>query len=83
MSNFGKLFVSVLNNRVNKWCEENSILTDAQFGYRKIFSTTDAVFALHTLILHFMNVNARLPCAFVDLQKAFDSVNECTLIQFF
>ena len=35
MSNFGKLFVSVLNNRVNKWCEENSILTDAQFGFRK------------------------------------------------
>ena len=74
MSNFGKLFVSVLYNRVNKWCEENSILTDAQFGCRKNFSTTDAVFALHTLILHFMNVNARLPCAFVDHKKAFDSV---------
>jgi len=34
-----KLFVSVLNNRVNKWCEENSILTDAQFGFRKNVST--------------------------------------------
>ena len=40
MSNFGKLFVNVLNNRVNKWCEKNSILTDAQFGFRKNVSTT-------------------------------------------
>ena len=44
------MLISVLNNRVNKWCEENSIRTDAQFGFRNNFSTTDAVFALHTLI---------------------------------
>ena len=74
MSNCGKLFVSVLNNRENKWCEENCIITVAQFGFRKNFSTIDAVFALHSLILHFMNMNARLPCAFVDLKHAFDLV---------
>ena len=66
--------VSVLYNRVINWCEENSILTDAQFGFRTNVSTTDAVFALQTLILHFMNVNASLSCAVVDLKKAFDSV---------
>jgi len=81
MSNFGKLFVSVLNNRVNKWCEENSILTDAQFRFRKNVSTTDAVFALHSLILHFMNMNARLPCAFVYLKKRSTQFIECTLVQ--
>ena len=36
--------------------------------------TLAPLFDLHTLILHFMNMNARLPCAFVDLKKAFDSV---------
>jgi len=44
------MLISVLNNIVNKWCEENSIRTDAHFGFRNNFSTTDAVFALHTLI---------------------------------
>jgi len=74
MSNCGKLFVSVLNNRENKWCEENSILTDAQFGFRKDFSTTDAVFALHTLILHFMYMSVRFAYTYTTLY-----VYECSL----
>ena len=75
MSNVCKFFVSVLNRRVNKWCEVNSILTDTQFGFRKKnVSTSDAVFALHSLIEHFMNMNAHLPCVFVDLKKALDYV---------
>ena len=36
--------------------------------------TLAPLFALHTLILYFMNMNARLSCAFVDLKKAVDSV---------
>ncbi|XP_060584147.1 uncharacterized protein LOC132740284 [Ruditapes philippinarum] len=35
LSNFGKLFISILTNRVEKWFDENNILSDAQFGFRK------------------------------------------------
>ena len=69
-----KVFTAVLNNRINNWCEKYSKISDAQFGFRKGFSTVDAVFTLHSLIEHLLNNGKRLYCAFVDLKKAFDSV---------
>ena len=46
LSNFSKLFTSVLNNRISLWCENNSKISDAQFGFRKGRSTIDASFYL-------------------------------------
>ena len=68
-----KLFTAVLNNRINNWSEKYTTTSDAQFGFRKGFSTVDAVYTLHTLIQHFLDNGKRLYCAFVDLKKAFDS----------
>jgi hypothetical protein len=80
-SNLGKLFTSILTHRVEQWYEDNEILTDAQFGFRKGSSTVDAIFVLQTLIEDTLTKNMRLPCAFVDFKKAFDSVyrNHCGL----
>jgi hypothetical protein len=50
VSHVGKLFTSLINSRLLKWSEENVILTDAQFGFRPGLGTTDAIFALHSLI---------------------------------
>ena len=55
-------------------------LSDSQFGFRKGLSTVDAVFVLHNLIQSFINNKMRLPCAFIDLKKAFDSVYRNALI---
>lgn len=74
VSCLSKVFTAVLNNRINNWCEKYSKISDAQFGFRKGFSTVDAVFTLHSLIDHMLNNGKRLYCAFVDLKKAFDSV---------
>jgi hypothetical protein len=46
VSNRGKLVTSVLNVRLLKWATNNYILTDAQFGFRNCYSTTDDVFSL-------------------------------------
>ena len=35
MSNLGKLFTSILTNRVEQWFENNNLLSDAKFGFRK------------------------------------------------
>jgi hypothetical protein len=32
------------------WCKENSILTDAQFGFIPGYGTQDAIFALYSVI---------------------------------
>ena len=41
-----KIFTSVINNRLLKWSNENSIVTDAQFGFKPGYGTTDAIFSL-------------------------------------
>ncbi len=79
VSCMAKLFTTILNKRLTDWCEANSILTDAQFGFRKGRSTVDAIFVLSSLIEKTLNDKNRLYCAFVDLRKAFDSVNRNAL----
>ena len=41
---FLKCFTSILNKRVNDWVENNNIVSDAQFSFRKGRSTVDAFF---------------------------------------
>ena len=50
LSCFGKLFISILNNRLNNYLENMSILAEEQAGFRKGYSTTDHIFNLKCLI---------------------------------
>ena len=79
ISHLAKLFTSVLNRRLLKWCEANNCLTDAQFGFRPGHSTCDAIFALQSLISEYLCKKKKLYCCFVDYQKAFDSVDHLQL----
>ncbi len=79
VSCMAKLFTTIINKRLTDWCDENSVLTDAQFGFRKGRSTVDAIFVLSSLIEKTLNDKGRLYCAFVDLRKAFDCVNRNAL----
>ncbi|XP_060585357.1 uncharacterized protein LOC132741248 [Ruditapes philippinarum] len=79
ISCIAKLFTSVLNNRLTCWSCKYNINTDAQFGFRAGFSTTDAIFALHTLVENMLNNGKRLYVAMVDMKKIFDSINRNAL----
>eukprot|EP00105_Crassostrea_gigas_P042815 XP_019926963.1 PREDICTED: uncharacterized protein LOC109619995 [Crassostrea gigas] len=80
VSNMCKLFTSVLNNRLITWSDENDVITDAQFGFKSKCGTSDAIFALHTLITSSLaSNNKKLYCAFIDFKKAFDSVDRSKL----
>lgn len=46
----GKLFTSVLENRLMMWAEEIKCLSEGQFGFRPGRRTTDHLFILSTLI---------------------------------
>ena len=50
ISCLGKLFTSVINQRLIKWSTENDISTDTQFGFKSGHSTVDAIFVLQNLI---------------------------------
>ena len=80
VSCMGKLFTSVLNKRLLNWDKVNSIITDAQFGFRPGFGTVDAIFVLQSLINKYLRKKGgRLYCCFIDYRKAFDFVNRSKL----
>ena len=46
----GKLFTSVLQNRLNKFIEQHNIFNPEQFGFRPNARTTDSLFILRKLL---------------------------------
>ena len=71
---FAKLFSLILRNRLNTWCEGNEVLDEFQFGFRVDRSTSDSIFILHSLVQHVLKDSGKLYCAFIDYEKAFDTV---------
>jgi len=69
-----KIFSLILRYRINKWCESENIYNDAQFGFRDNRSTVDCIFTLHSIIQNVLANNMKLYCAFIDYEKAFDTV---------
>ena len=74
LSCLGKLFTSIINERLNLFLNENNILLENQAGFRKHYSTNDHIFVLYSLIEILKQQKKKLYCAFVDFAKAFDSV---------
>jgi len=51
------------------------VFCENQYGFRRHRSTTDCMFILHGIIELILNKSKPVYCAFIDLQRAFDSVN--------
>jgi hypothetical protein len=76
----GKVFNSVLNNRLTQYLETNNKISDNQAAYRKGFSTIDHIYTLKSIINKYvMHNKSKLYCCFVDFSKAFDSVPRETI----
>lgn len=43
MSCMLKIYTTILNNRLMKWSEKNSVLTEAQFGFSQGVGIEDAI----------------------------------------
>eukprot|EP00745_Piridium_sociabile_P028066 TRINITY_DN45105_c0_g1_i6.p1 TRINITY_DN45105_c0_g1~~TRINITY_DN45105_c0_g1_i6.p1 ORF type:complete len:171 (-),score=7.55 TRINITY_DN45105_c0_g1_i6:29-541(-) len=67
LSCFGKLFTSILNQRINNFVELNNLLGQEQAGFRKGYSTMDHVFTLHCIIELYLQQKKKIYCRFVDL----------------
>ena len=74
LSCLGKLFTAVLNNRLKLYLESYDVLSEAQAGFRKEYSTSDHMFTLYGLIELMKSRKKKLYCTFIDFSKAFDSV---------
>jgi hypothetical protein len=79
LSCFGKLFTSLINARLTIFVEDKSLIGSEQAGFRKSYSTTDHIFTLKCIIDIYLKAKKKLYCAFIDFQKAFDTVNRIQL----
>lgn len=71
----GKLFLKILNNRLEKFITKRNIVGPEQIGFFKGKRTSDQMFVLKTLIDNYTKQgHKRLYTCFVDFKKAFDKV---------
>ena len=80
LSNIEKILEKLMYKRVYQFLTENNIIYDLQFGFRQNFSTAHALINLTENIRQALD-EGYIGCGiFVDLQKAFDTVDHEILL---
>ncbi len=69
-----KLFVMILNKRLNEWAEQHRFRAKGQARFRKDYHIIDQLFILRILIEHSKAKKKSFYCCFVDFKKAIDIV---------
>ena len=81
LSNLNKIFEKIMFKRISSFIEKYDILFDLQFGFRSKHSTSHALISITEKIRSALD-NGNIACGiFIDLQKAFDTVNHDILIK--
>ena len=76
-----KIFERCMYNRLFKFFESNRVLNDCQFGFRKDSSPELALSLLVERITRALDAKENAVGLFIDLSKAFDTVNFKILLQ--
>ena len=70
-----KLYCTIINARLQTWVATYNITGEYQAGFKKGYSTIDHMFTLMSCIQKQFCMNRKLYVAFIDFEKAFDSIN--------
>ena len=76
----GKLIEKIAHCRMTTFFNQYNVITDSQGGFRKGFSTASSIAVLTGLLFENINKGLTSLAAFIDLRKAFDTVNHEILI---
>lgn len=79
VDNFSKPFEKIICSRLLEFLDESNFFLDSQFGFRKRLSTKHAILAIINFITKHLNDNKYVLGIFLDVMKAFDSVDHFIL----
>jgi len=77
---FSKIIESCYHRQLYKYVDKYNIIAEQQHGYRKARSTTTAIYEAVKTILDGMNNKQKVAGIFLDMSRAFDSVNHVLLL---
>jgi retron-type reverse transcriptase len=80
LSNFNRIFEKLMCKRLQNFCDKNKILYEKQYGFRAKHSTQHAVVDIVNNIRNNMDKGLFSCGIFIDLKKAFDTVDHSILL---
>ena len=81
LSPFAKILERLVYNQLSHFLEKENILFKHKFGFRKNYSTEQAILELTDNLEMKIDKNEAICSIFLDLSKAFDTVNHQILLQ--
>lgn len=80
LCNFSKILEKIIKTRLITYLEKNKLLSNNQFGFRPGLSSEDALYNVTKYISNALDNKKKALAIFLDLTKAFDTVNHDKLI---
>jgi Reverse transcriptase (RNA-dependent DNA polymerase) len=72
---FAKVFMATINQRLTTTAHAMNLHAPTQAGFRTHHTTVEQALILQTLIQHSLKTNRKLGLVFIDLRRAYDSIN--------
>ena len=81
ISNIANIFEKIIHNRIINFISKHNIISKNQFGFIKYIRTKDALNLITKIIYEKLDKSTPIAITFLDLVKAFDTVNHKILLE--